>query len=190
MNVSAYNSSNIKTKTESIHIKSTNGVWQNYWVDIVAPNNTKKIVVEFGFNNSHGTYYVDTMQLEENGTISEHNYIENGGFRESLEGWQNKQFSEPIDVKINGLEEKALPLNGNTDGGDTQYQIVTINGKKGEFFTIGGWLKGFFVKSTTSNPIINNLINDSHNNDKIFNFTNDRLAKIEVGYNWKWRKRV
>lgn len=183
LNISSYNSSNQKTETESFHIESTGGEWQRYSVTLDAPSNTKKIVVEFGFKSSKGAFYVDNVQLEQASSANEYNYIENGSFRESFEGWEDEPTYSIVDTEINGSNEKAVLFDGDTDGENTVYQIVKIDGEKDDVFTIGGWLKGLFVKSSTNNTIIKNIINDP-NNGNIFNFTNDRLAQIEVAYQY------
>lgn len=183
LNISSIDSSNTK-ETETRFIESTGGEWQRYSVTIKAPSNTKKIVVEFGFKESKGTFYVDNVQLEQSSSATEYNLIENGGFRKHIDNWEAEATYSIVDTKINNRDEKAISISGNADGSNAIYQIVEIDGNMNDVFTIGGWSKGSFVKSTSNNPIINNLINDSHNNDKIFNFTNDRFAKIEVTYNY------
>jgi RHS repeat-associated protein len=183
LNISSYNGSNTKTKTESIPVESTGGEWQRYSVTLDAPSNTKKIVVEFGFKSSKGTFYVDNVQLEQASSANEYNYIENGGFRESFEGWKDEPTYSIVDTEINGSNEKAVIFDGDTDGENTVYQIVKIDGEKDDVFTIGGWLKGLFVNSSTNNPWILNNINETTNTN-VFNFTNDRLAQIEVAYQY------
>ncbi len=183
LNISSYNSSNSKTETESIPVESTGGEWQRYSVTLDAPSNTKKIVVEFGFKNSQGTFYVDNVQLEQASSANEYNYIENGGFREGFEGWEDEPTYSIVDTEINGSNEKAVLFDGDTNGENTVYQIVKIDGKKDDVFTIGGWLKGLFVNSSTNNTWILNSINETTNTN-IFNFTNDRLAHIDVAYQY------
>ena len=185
LNITSYNGSNTKTKSESISVESTGGEWQKYWVALDTPINTKKIVVEFGFKNSKGTFYIDNVQLEQSSSVNEYNLIENGGFRKDIEGWETESTYSIVDTEINNSNEKAVSFDGNIDGKNAIYQIVRIDGDEGDVFTIGGWLKGSFIKSTTNNPIINNLINDNLNNSKIFNFTNDRFAQIEVYEYWE-----
>ncbi len=187
LNISSYNSSNSKTETESIPVESTGGEWQRYSVTLDAPSNTKKIVVEFGFKNSQGTFYVDNVQLEQASSANEYNYIENGSFRESFEGWEDEPTYSIVDTEINDSNEKAVLFDGNTDGENTVYQIVKIYGEKDDVFTIGGWLKGLFVNSSTNNAWILNNINESTNTN-IFNFTNDHFAQIELSYQYIEKK--
>ncbi len=184
LNISSYNSSNQKTETESFPIESTGGGWQRYCVTLDAPSNTKKIVVEFGFKSSYGTYYVDNVQLEQASSVNEYNYIDNGGFRKGFESWEDEPTYSIVSTEINGLNEKAVLFNGCSDDENVIYQTVKIDGKKDDVFTIGGWLKSYFVKSSTNNTIIKNIINDT-NNGNIFNFTNNRFAQIEVSYQYK-----
>ncbi len=180
LNITSYNGSNTKTKSESISVESTSGEWERYWVALDTPSNTKKIVVEFGFKNTKGTFYIDNVQLEQSCSVNEYNYIENGGFRKDMYGWTCNTTYSIVGTEINDSNEKAVSFDRNIDGTNRIYQFVKINGDEGEVFTIGGWLKGCFVKSTTNNPIIKNLISDTNNGNKIFNFTNERIAQIDV----------
>ena len=184
LNISSLDISNTK-KTETRSIESTGGEWQRYSVTLDAPSNTEKIVVEFGFKESKGTFYVDNVQLEQSSSATEYNLIENGGFRKYTENWEAEATYSIVDTQINDTDEKAISFSGNTDGKNVIYQIVKINGNTNDVYTIGGWLKGSFIKSTTNNPYIKNIINDTQNNDNIFNFTNDRLAQIEVSYQYR-----
>ncbi len=183
LNISSYNSSNTKTKTESIPVESTGGEWQRYSVTINAPSNTKKLAVEFGFKSSKGTFYIDNVQLEQANSASRYNYIENGGFRNNLESWTASNNYSIVDTEINDVTEKAIMLTGGTISNNTLYQTVKIDGKKDDVFTVGGWLKATFVNSSTNNEWIIEEFADSQNSNP-FNFTNDRYAQIEVSYQY------
>ena len=185
LNILSYDNANKKIKSESLPVEYNDGKWQRYSVTIDAPSNTEKIVVEFGFKESKGTFYVDNVQLEQSSSATEYNLIENGGFRKYTENWEAEATYSIVDTQINDTDEKAISFSGNTDGKNVIYQIVKINGNINDVFTIGGWTKGSFIQSTTNNPYIKNIIHDTQGNDKIFNFTNDRLAQIVISYQYR-----
>ncbi len=182
LSISALNGSNTKTKTEYITVESTGGEWQRYSVTFDAPETTKRILVEFGFKNSKGTYYIDDLQLEQSASASPKNLIENGGFRSGMDGWTASESFTVSNTAVNGKNSKAVVLPGGSDS-KILYQTIKINGKKDDVFTAGGWWKGSFVNSSTSNAFILSQIAAS-TDTQLFNFTNDRYAQLEISYQY------
>lgn len=183
LDISARNSSNTVKATDYVTIETTNGEWQRYEVTIDAPDGTKDIIVKFGFEDSKGTFYIDNAQLSQSASASSYNYITDGGFRKDLDYWVGSEDFTTTESSINGEVANAVTLPGGTDAENTIYQTVTINGKKDDVFTIGGWLKGRFVNSVTNNAYLLKVIAES-SDPKICNFTNDRYAQIEVSYQY------
>lgn len=163
-------------------VETTGGEWQRYTATISAPEGTEEIVIELS-NENGGTFYIDNVQLEQSLSESSYNYLENGGFRNELDSWTCSDDFATTESTINGVLANAVTLPGGTDAENTIHQTVTINGKKDDVFTVGGWLKGCFVNSSTNNAYINYLIKSSDVTE-IFNFTNDRYAQIEVSYQY------
>lgn len=187
--ISAYNRSNTFLSSEiSPDIESTAGEWLRYSVTLDIPESTaankiaKKLTVEFGSTDG-GLFSVDDVQLEQSPSPSSFNYIKNGGFRYGTDDWENANDKTIINTTINNEAAKALTFTGGLDTSNSICQTITIHGKKGDMFTVGGWFKGSFVNSNTKNKWILNTIEESTTN--IFNFTNDRFAQIEVRYEYE-----
>lgn len=183
LNISARNGSNTVKATDYVTVENTNGEWQRYSVTINAPADVKDIIVKFGFEDSKGTFYIDNVQLSQSASASPYNYITDGGFRKDLDYWTGSEDFTTTESSINGEVANAVTLPGGTNTENTVYQTVTINGKKDDVFTVGGWLKAQFVNSSTSNAYILQEIEES-TNPNVFNFTNDRYAQIEVSYQY------
>lgn len=187
MKVSALSKSNtvLATKTAPA-IESTAGEWVRYSVTIPAPTTnltTAKVTVEFRATDG-GLFSVDDVQLEQASSASSFNYINNGGFRNGTSYWTNANGMSVVDETVNGKKAKALTLTGGLNTSNSICQDVIINGKKGDIFTVGGWLKGSFIKSTTNNVLLQNAIAENPDTP-ILNFTNDRFAQIEVTYQYQ-----
>lgn len=164
-------------------IESTGGEWQRYTVTITAPENAEELVVELS-NENGGTFYIDNVQLEQSLSASSYNYLADGGFRNDLDHWESSDNFETEKLTINGEVANAVIIPGGTNTENTISQTITINGKKDDVFTIGGWLKGCFVNSATNNSYLLDVIAES-SDPKICNFTNNRYAQIEVAYEYK-----
>ncbi len=183
LQISARNSSNTVKATDYVTVEDTNGEWQRYSVTIDAPEETKDIIVKFGFEDSKGTFYVDNVQLSQSASAGAYNYLTDGGFRNDLDYWTGSDDFKTIESTINGKGTNAIVLPSGVDAENTISQTVVINGKKDDVFTIGGWLKGCFVNSATNNKHLLDIIAESSDR-KICNFTDDRYAQIEVAYQY------
>lgn len=183
LNISARNGSNAVVAADYITVEDTNEEWQRYSVTIDTPENVKDIIVKFGFEDSKGTFYVDNVQLSQSVSASPYNYLTDGGFRNDLDYWTGSDDFITAESTINEETVNAVTLPGGTDAVNTIYQTVTINGKKDDVFTVGGWLKGCFVNSATNNAWLHKIIEES-TDPKICNFTEDRYAQLEVSYQY------
>ena len=183
LDISARNGSNKVVASDYVTVEDTNGEWQRYSVTIDASGSIKDIIVKFGFEDSKGTFYVDNAQLSQSASASPYNYITDGGFRNGLDYWTGSGNFETSKSTINGETANAVTLPGGTNTENTISQTITINGKKDDIFTIGGWLKGCFVNSATNNSYLLDVIAES-SDPKICNFTNNRYAQIEVKYEY------
>ncbi len=163
-------------------IESTGGEWQRYTVTITAPENAEELVVELS-NENGGTFYIDNVQLEQSLSASSYNYLADGGFRNNLDYWTGSGNFETVKSTINGEAANAVVIPGGVNTENTISQTITINGKKDDVFTIGGWLKGCFVNSATNNSCLLDVIAES-SDPKICNFTNNRYAQFEVKYEY------
>ncbi len=114
------------------------------------------------------------------------NFISNGDFENGTQNWQVVGNVTTTTATINNKEVNALMLSGGEETVNVLTQTVTISGNKGEEIEVGGWLKGLFVKSSTDNSYLKNIIAEAEEqgNASGFNFTNDRLAQIEIYCNY------
>ena len=183
VDISARNGSNKVVASDYVTVEDTNGEWQRYSVTIDASGSIKDIIVKFGFEDSKGTFYVDNVQLSQSASASPYNYITDGGFRNNLDYWTGSGNFETVKSTINGEVANAVVIPGGVNTENTISQTVTINGKKDDVFTVGGWLKGCFVNSATNNSYLLDIIAES-SDPKICNFTDDRYAQIEVAYQY------
>lgn len=183
LDISARNGSNKVVASDYVTVEDTNGEWQRYSVTIDTSGNIKDIIVKFGFEDSKGTFYVDNVQLSQSASASSYNYITDGGFRNDLDYWESSGNFGTEKSTINGEVANAVIIPGGTNTENTISQTITINGKKDDVFTIGGWLKGCFVNSATNNSYLLDIIAES-SDPKICNFTNNRYAQIEVKYEY------
>ena len=109
----------------------------------VAEGETARIIVGFCNNalNGAGTAWFDDFQLEKSAGPSSYNLLDNSGFTNGKNDWSNSATLTTIS-DLPGFT-KAISIVGSptkTDTGLWQY-IYPINGKKGDVFSIGSWIK-------------------------------------------------
>lgn len=183
LTVYSLDGSNEIKATDTETIGKTGGEWQRHTATITAPEGTEKIVVEIS-NQNGGTFLIDNVQLEQSPSESSYTYLADGGFRNDLDYWVGSDDFEVVDVdNVNNKKANAVLLTGGADAENTIYQTVTINGKKDDVFTVGGWLKSAFINSSTNNEWMFEELAGSQGSE-LFNFTNDRYAQIEVTYQY------
>ncbi len=163
LKIIAKNSSN-DTVTKMLSVENAEE-WTRYSVTFnpVTENGTFKvteITACIGFNNSQGAYYIDNVQLESGKGTADYNLIENGSFNNSTDKWSE---AEVVEENIYGKNANAVKLQGGlpsyVQSGDNYVledslcaitQNVTINGKKGDIYSLGGWFKGLFDDNSLS----------------------------------------
>ncbi|MBE6752576.1 MAG: hypothetical protein E7556_08645 [Ruminococcaceae bacterium] len=191
LKIDELNSSNSVINTESYKITNTND-WERFSLTVGTRRETTALYVSFGFENSQGCYYVDSVQLESGLGTAAYNFIENNSFNNNLEYWNaSNNTLTVVDETINGESVKALKLpkcmpyfdviSENEaylyDKISSATQTVTINGKKDEVYSIGAWFKGDFTDGLLSETIRNNSETD---------YTPDvtRIAQIKATYTY------
>lgn len=136
-------------------------------------------------NNGDFLYKIDSELVEKSNTETEVNLIKNGKFAENSAFWDSTENLNISDQTINGENVKAVELPALSETQNVIYQTVESAGgfKKNDTIEFSGWFKGSFIKSTTNNSWLCDLIENSEA-PKICNFTNDRYAQIEVSYQY------
>ena len=161
------------------NVTTTNNDWQRYTVTIDKPNKDCGVYITFGFENSHGTFLVDDVQLEHSVSASDFNLVENGSFTNGYSQWETNGNYSIVNSSILGKNVNALQFTGGVDSVNRAYTIIPIDGKKGDVYSVGAWLQGVFTLSENRNSLLQALEKD---NPDSFNFTKDRFAQIVVGY--------
>ena len=128
-------------RAEPIH--ETDG-WQRVSLTFTLPeNHTLTFVAGFeGFsNNAYGTVWFDDFQIEKGTGMSSFTLVENSGFTYGNTYWYGGTLSS-----INDLPgfNKALYITGDTQkqGNGTHENIYPQNGKAGDVYSFGAWVKG------------------------------------------------
>ena len=127
-------------RAEPIH--ETDG-WQRVSLTFTLPeNHTLTFVAGFeGFsNNAYGTVWFDDFQIEKGTGMSSFTLVENSGFTYGNTYWYGGTLSS-----INDLPgfNKALYITGDTQkqGNGTYENIYPQNGKAGDVYSFGAWVK-------------------------------------------------
>ena len=192
LKIEELNSSNVIVNTETYKITNTND-WERFSLTVGTERDTTALYVSFGFENSQGCYYVDSVQLESGLGTASYNFIENNSFNNSLEYWtaSNNTTLSVVDETINGESVKALKVPKcmpyfDVISEDEAYlydkvlsatQTVTINGKKDEVYSIGAWFKGDFTDGLLSETVKNYFETDYTPNAT-------RIAQIKATYTY------
>lgn len=126
-------------------IMSTDG-WERMSVTFdVANGETVRIVTGFAYGsfNGAGTAWFDDYQLEKSAGPSSYNLLDNSGLTNGKKDWNDDATLKTLsNNELSGFT-KAISIVGSpteTDTGLYQY-IYPINGKKGDVFSIGSWIK-------------------------------------------------
>lgn len=119
----------------------------------------EEITVKIGFEDNCGTYYVDAVQLEEGNGTAGYNLLNNGSFNYSnnADSW-DEVTGAVVTGNIYGENVSAIKLSKGLPAYDGENivnnvqsltQTVSVNGKKGDVYSVGGWFKGMFYDYKT-----------------------------------------
>ena len=124
-------------------IMSTDG-WERMSVTFdVANGETARILVGFSYGslNGAGTAWFDDFQLEKSAGPSSYNLLDNSGFTNGKNDWSNSATLTTIN-DLAGFSKAISKVGSPTEQwlGLSQF-VYPINGKKGDVFSIGSWIK-------------------------------------------------
>ena len=124
-------------------IMSTDG-WERVSVTFdVAEGETARILVGFSYGslNGAGTAWFDDFQLEKSAGPSSYNLLDNSGFTNGKNDWSNAATLTTIN-DLSGFSKAISKVGSPTEQwlGLSQF-VYPINGKKGDVFSIGSWIK-------------------------------------------------
>lgn len=88
--------------------------------------------------------YIDDMQLEEGDVASTYNLLDNGSFKDGINGWSVTGRDFDADIELTNTHEivtldsneRALKLGSCITGGCTLSKTIPMNGKKGDVYTL------------------------------------------------------
>lgn len=112
----------------------------------VAEGETARIIVGFCNNalNGAGTAWFDDFQLEKSAGPSSYNLLDNSGFTNGKNDWSNSATLTTLDDddELPGFTKAISKVGSPTEQwlGLSQF-VYPINGKKGDVFSIGSWIK-------------------------------------------------
>ncbi len=153
------NSSGTIVKSGSAENINTTDGWERISVTFdLEANQTVRVLVGFsnGSSEGSGTVWFDDFQLEKSAGPSSYNMIENSNLNSGLASWEGTASLVYID-DLPGFTRAISSVGSPTDSqaGFSQY-IYPLNGKKGDVFSIGSWIKA------ESAPINNLKENDAY----------------------------
>ena len=153
------NSSGTIVKSGSAENINTTDGWERISVTFdLEANQTVRVLVGFSYGSleGSGTVWFDDFQLEKSAGPSSYNMIENSNLDNGLASWGGTASLAYID-DLPGFTRAISSEGSPTDSqaGFSQY-IYPLNGKKGDVFSIGSWIKA------ESAPINNLKENDAY----------------------------
>lgn len=173
---------------EEREITAVGGDFQTYSLQI-APKafvGSGKITVSIGLGDSNGEFYVDSAMLEEGNGIGEYDYLQNGNFEigtdNNINGWNSENsYIKRTDIICNRsktmLSFPQASINNNVEFS----QSITLNGKKGDVISFGGWYRGKYVASDTT---MNLKTANGQDVTSALRLLKDRNAGFKVTYNY------
>lgn len=149
----SYKDVNGQWQYERVYVNGTKD-WERYEKSVTLPSNISDESIWFAVEllNSGGTAYFDSLQLEEGSFANRYNLIENPDFNLWDQSnnkplyWISNSFTDPSDyvdygqgVHPRGMSTMAMKISGKTKAGKGIFQNLSISGKKGDVYVLGGW---------------------------------------------------
>ncbi len=143
-----YNGTEFVAESDEVATYGTAGTdWSRGSVTFTAPSNS--IYVRFvNAANAASPVYIDTAQLETGDTPNRVNLLYNADFSNGMTGWATSGSSSADGIVSDTSDSHPLYLSGNVyhmagnvGGTKTVKQTLKVNGKKGDAYSFGAWLK-------------------------------------------------
>ena len=187
INIKGYNASNSKKYDIDETVDCLTTDWQRFKATIDNSGHNyplTKIVITISSTSSNTDIIIDDVQLENSLSATDFNLVEDGSFNLTDTGnfWSVSGNYSIVTDSINGKSVKALKFNGGVNTSNTALKQISIDGKKDDVFSVGGWFKGDFVRSEPNSKIMSLF---TLMEAEKFNFTDDRYAQLEVSYQYE-----
>ena len=137
---------------------SSGSDWTRLQVSYTNTTGSTVTVVPVIRNLGNGDVHVDCVQMEYTPTASRYNLIQNGDFRNGLNGWTaTGTTADDGLVTVAGkaaaeqLDDTFYAFLGNPESQKSLSQTIAVSGVAGDNFVIAGWAKGDSVPLGTDN---------------------------------------
>ena len=133
--------------------------WTRASVGFTVPSGVSTVTVKINLpSTSAGTLYVDSVQLETGETPNRYNMLENSDFSDGMTSWTT---SSNISSTTDGIttdstashptsfSDSVYHIAGSCDYSKYIMQTITVNGKKGDTYSFGAWLRSDSVALNT-----------------------------------------
>ena len=143
-----YNGTELVAESDEVATYGTAGTdWSRGSVTFTAPSNS--IYVRFvNSTNAASVVYVDTAQLETGSTPNRVNLLVNSDFSSNLNSWTGSGTTSSDGVVSDTSASHPTSLSGNVyhlvgsvSGTKTLKQTLKVNGKKGDTYSFGTWMR-------------------------------------------------
>ena len=162
----------VKSNTSQVRLEITddNGIlaqsetlssgsdWTRLQVSYTNTTGAAVTVVPVIRNLGNGDVHVDCVQMEYAPTASRYNLIQNGDFRNGLNGWtatgttvDDELVTIAGEAAAEQLDDTFYAFLGNPEIQKSLSQTIAVSGTEGDSFVIAGWAKGDSVPLGTDN---------------------------------------
>lgn len=157
-------SGTVIAESDPVQTPGTTGTdWSRGVVTFIPETST--VTVKLLAPSGNGTIYADAVQLEVGRTPNRYNMLENSDFSNGLTHYTTSDL-ESDDKVITGsnpshpeaFSAKVFRFEGNPEKIKSICQTITVNGKKGDSYSFGGWVRTeapAYVEGYNSNDEIN-----------------------------------
>ena len=154
-------------ESDPVQTPETTGTdWSRGAVTFIPETNT--VTVRLLAPSGNGTIYADAVQLEVGSTPNRYNMLENSDFSDGLNHYTRSGLDENNDKVITGshsshpeaFSAKIFRFEGNPTTTKTISQSIAVNGKKGDSYSFGGWIRTeapAYVESYRNNAEVNKI---------------------------------
>ena len=132
--------------------------WTRLQVNYTNDGETEKTIYATFIASENATAYLDCVQLERMPTASRYNLIQNGDFRNGLNGWtatgttaDDELVTVADKAATEQLDDTFYAFLGNPEVQKNLSQTIPVSGTAGDSFVVAGWAKGDSIPLGTDN---------------------------------------
>ena len=132
--------------------------WTRLQVNYTNDSETEKTIYATFIASENATAYLDCVQLERMPTASRYNLIQNGDFRNGLNGWtatgttaDDGLVTVADKAATEQLDDTFYAFLGDPEVQKSLSQTIAVSGEEGDSFVVAGWAKGDSIPLGTDN---------------------------------------